>query len=299
MTSPAAPPRPRRSALYLPASNARAIEKARGLDADVVILDLEDAVAPEAKAVARDAAVAAVAAGGFGRREVVIRVNGLDTPWGEDDLAAVAGSRAAAVLFPKVEDARSLREWIRGLDQAGGHGLPVWVMAELPQAVLAMDSIASLAPRVAVIVMGTADLARALRLPVDPARTGLLPALSACVVAARARGLDILDGIFADLRDEDGLRAACRQGRSLGFDGKTLIHPAQIAAANEAFGVSAAAAADAARVLAAWESAAAGGSAIAVLDGRMIERLHAEDARRALALHEAVQRGSTGRDEKA
>jgi citrate lyase subunit beta/citryl-CoA lyase len=290
MSIHAATPRPRRSALYLPASNARAIEKARGLDADVVILDLEDAVAPEAKAGARAAAVAAVAAG-FGHREAVIRVNGLDTPWGAEDLAAVAASRAAAVLFPKVADGRSLREAIRRLDQAGGATLPVWAMAELPQAVLAMDAIAGLAPRVAVIVMGTADLAKALRLPADPARLGLLPALGACVLSARAHGLDILDGIFADFRDDTGLRESCRQGKALGFDGKTLIHPAQIAAANEAFGVSAADAADAARVVAAWESAAAEGRAIAVLDGRMIERLHADDARRLLALHEAGRRG--------
>lgn len=278
-------PRLRRSALYLPASNARALDKARSLPADVVIVDLEDAVAPEAKDAARSAAVAAAAAGGYGRRELVIRVNGLDTPWGVADLEAVARSQAQAVLFPKVRDARELREWIRRLDQAGGLHLPVWIMAELPQTVLAIDAIASLAPRVAVTVMGTADLGRALRLPPDPERTGLIPALSQCVLAARARGLDILDGIFTDLRDEPGLRVACRQGKALGFDGKTLIHPAQIAAANETFGVSAETAAEAARVVAAWEAAAAAGKGIAVLEGRMVERLHAEEAHRLLALH--------------
>jgi len=292
-------PRPRRSALYLPASNPRAVEKARTLDVDVVILDLEDAVAPEAKAAAREAAVAAVAAGGFGHREVVIRVNGPDTPWGTEDVAAVARSRAAAILFPKVTAGRGLRESIRAVDQAGGTGLPVWAMAELPQAVLAMDGICGLAPRLAVIVMGTADLAKALRLPPDPGRLGLLPALSGCVMAARAHGLDILDGIFADLRDETGFREACLQGKALGFDGKTLIHPAQVAAANDVFGVSAGSAADAARVVAAWEAAAAAGRAIAVLDGRMIERLHAEEARRVLALHEAVRRGVPGREQQA
>lgn len=292
-------PRPRRSALYLPASNPRAVEKARTLDVDVVILDLEDAVAPDAKAAARDAAVAAAAAGGFGHREVVIRVNGTDTPWGAEDIAAVARSRADAILFPKVTDGRGLREAIRAVDQAGGPGMPAWAMAELPEAVLAMDAIAGLAPRLAVVVMGTADLAKALRLPADPTRLGLQAALSGCVMAARAHGLDILDGIFADLRDETGFREACLQGKALGFDGKTLIHPAQVAAANEVFGVSAGTAADAARVVAAWEAAAAAGRAIAVLDGRMIERLHAEEARRVLALHEAVRRAVPGREQEA
>ncbi len=176
------------------------------------------------------------------------------------------------VLFPKIEGGVALRSAIRLLDQAGGSHLPVWVMAELPQAVLAIDTIASLAPRVTVIVMGTADLASALRLPADPQRLGLLAALSHCVLAARARGLDILDGIHADLRDEAGLLQACRQGKALGFDGKTLIHPGQIVIANEVFGVSADAAAAAARVIAAWESAALAGQGIAVLDGRMVER---------------------------
>ncbi len=279
--------RPRRSALYMPGANDRALAKARTLPADVIIMDLEDAVAPEAKAEARTRVAQALAAGGYGSRELVVRVNGLDTPWGADDLAAVAGMPARAVLLPKVEDGPQLRETIRRLDQAGGGHLPVWVMAELPQAILAIEAIAGLAPRVAAIVMGTADLGRALRLPADPVRTGLLGALGQCLLAARARGLDILDGVFPDLRDEAGLRAECRQGKALGFDGKTLIHPGQIAAANEIFGVSAEEAAAAERLLTAWESAAARGQGIAVLDGRMVERLHAEEARRLLALHRA------------
>lgn len=292
-------PRPRRSALYMPGSNARALEKARTLDADVVILDLEDAVAPEAKPAARQAVVQALMQGGYGEREVVVRINALDTPWGAEDLVAVAGSKADAVLLPKVEDGRQLRETLRRLDQAGGTRLPAWVMAELPSAVLAVESIASLAPRVAVIVMGTADLARAMRLPADPQRLGLLPALSGCVLAARAQGLDILDGIFTDFRDEQGLRAACRQGKALGFDGKTLIHPSQTGAANEIFGVSDEEAAAAARVIAAWEAAAATGQGIAVLDGRMVERLHAEEARRLLGLREAIGRRTGRGDRKA
>lgn len=286
-------PRPRRSALYMPGANERALAKARTLAADVIIMDLEDAVAPEAKAQARDRVAQAVVAGGYGSREVVVRINGLDTPWGADDLHALAGLRADAVLLPKVADGPQLRETIRRLDQAGGGHLPVWVMAELPEAVLAIEAIAALAPRVAVIVMGTADLGKALRLPADPTRTGLLGALGQCLLAARARGLDILDGIFADFRDEAGLRAECRQGKALGFDGKTLIHPDQIAAANGIFGVSAEQAAAAGRLLAAWESAAARGQGIAVLDGRMVERLHAEEARRLIALHRA---GSVAHD---
>lgn len=280
-------PRPRRSALYMPGSNDRALAKARTLPADVIIMDLEDAVAPEAKAQARTRVAQALGAGGYGSREIVVRINGLDTPWGTDDLAAVAGMPAHAVLLPKVGDGPQLRETIRRLDQAGGGQLPVWVMAELPQAILAIEAIAGLAPRVAVIVMGTADLGRALRLPADPMRTGLLGALGHCLLAARAQGLDILDGVFPNLRDEAGLRAECRQGKALGFDGKTLIHPGQLAAANEIFGVSADEAVDAGRLLAAWESAAARGQGIAVLDGRMVERLHAEEARRLLALYRA------------
>lgn len=280
--------RPRRSALYMPGSNARAIDKARSIGADAIIFDLEDAVAPEAKAAARQQVLNALAAGGYGHREVVVRVNGLDTPWGAQDIAAAAGSGADAVLLPKIESAGELRQAIALLDRHGGARLPVWVMAEMPKAVLAIDEIASLAPRLAVIVMGTADLARALRLPAGADRIGLLAPLSRCVLAARARGLDILDGVFTSLRDAAGLRASCQQGRALGFDGKTLIHPDQVGVANEAFGVSAQQAADAARIAAAWESAAAAGRGIAVVDGHMVEKLHAEEARRMLALHAAV-----------
>lgn len=281
--------RPRRSALYMPGSNSRALEKARTLPADALILDLEDAVAPEAKLIAREQVLAAVETGDYGHREVVIRVNGLDTPWGAGDIAAVARSGAHAVLFPKIAAADELREAIRLLDRHGGEHLPVWVMAELPRAVLAIDEITRFAPRLAVIVMGTADLARAMRLPMGADRIGLLAPLSHCVLAARARGLDILDGVYTDLRDSAGLRASCQQGRALGFDGKTLVHPDQVAIANEVFGVSPEQAAAAARIVATWESAAAAGRGIAVLDGRMVERLHAEEARRMLALHTAVR----------
>jgi len=273
--------------LYLPASNARAVEKARSLAADAVILDLEDAVLPESKLAARAAAVAAVDAGGFGRREVVIRVNGLDTAWGADDLAAVARSAATAVLIPKVASAAGLAQAVARLDAAGGGRIDVWAMAELPAAVLALDAIAAANPRLRVVAMGTADLCKAMRVPADPDRSALLPALALCLLAARARGLDILDGVHTDLRDTTGYRSACEQGKALGFDGKTLIHPSQIPVANEVFGVSAEAAAEAARLIAVWEAAAADGRGIALLDGRMVEGLHAEEARRVLALRAA------------
>lgn len=289
--------RPRRSALYMPGSNVRALEKARTLPADVIIMDLEDAVAPAAKAAARDAVIQALAAGGYGQREIVVRINGLDTEWGSADLDAVAHSRADAVLVPKVSSTGSLREIISRLDERGASTLPVWAMAETPEGVLGIEAIAALAPRLAVLVMGTADLARALRLPADPARLGLLPALGQCLLAARTRGLDILDGIFTDFRDEPGFRAACKQGKALGFDGKTLIHPSQVATANEIFGVSAAEAAAAANVVAAWQAAAAAGHGIAVLDGRMIEQLHAEEASRLLALQKACASPTQGHDE--
>lgn len=273
--------------MYLPASNARAVEKARSLAADAVILDLEDAVLPESKLAARAAAVAAVDAGGFGRREVVIRVNGLDTAWGADDLAAVARSAATAVLIPKVASAAGLAQAVARLDAAGGGRIDVWAMAELPAAVLALDAIAAANPRLRVVAMGTADLCKAMRVPADPDRSALLPALALCLLAARARGLDILDGVHTDLRDTTGYRSACEQGKALGFDGKTLIHPSQIPVANEVFGVSAEAAAEAARLIAVWEAAAADGRGIALLDGRMVEGLHAEEARRVLALRAA------------
>lgn len=291
-----APIRPRRSVLYVPGANARALGKCRNLPADGLILDLEDAVLPGSKATARAAVLAALAEGGFGQREVVVRVNGPDTAWGADDLAACARAGAAAILLPKVESAAAVRDAVAALERHGAPGhLALWVMAETPRGILAIEEITAASPRLAVVVMGTADLARALRLEPGPDRAGLLPALGRCLLAARARGLDILDGVYPDLADSQGFAASCRQGKALGFDGKTLIHPGQIPAANEVFGVSAAEAAGAAELIAAWESAAASGQGIAVLRGRMVEQLHAEEARRVLALHGAIARiGSAG-----
>ncbi|MEO8225195.1 MAG: CoA ester lyase [Gammaproteobacteria bacterium] len=275
----------RRSALYVPGSNARALAKAATLPADVLILDLEDAVLPEAKVAARDGVRALVEAGAFGQREVIVRINGPETPWGPDDLRAAAGCGADGILLPKVEHATTVTGVARSLEQLGAAGnLRLWVMAETPRGVLGMAAITGASPRLAAVVVGTADLAKALRLPGSPGREGLQTALEQCVLAARASGLDILDGVFADLADNAGFLAECRQGRLLGFDGKTVIHPGQISPANEAFGVSADEARAAAELIAGWEAAGAG---VALVNGRMVERLHVDEARRRLALHRA------------
>lgn len=283
--------RPRRSVLYLPGSNQRALAKATGLATDALIIDLEDAVAPDAKLQARTAALAAIRAAGFGQREVVLRVNGLDTPWGADDLAAAAASGADAVLLPKIDDATALQAAASLLRKSTAPDqLALWVMAETPAAILNIAEIARADPTLAVIVMGTSDLGKALRLPADPLRLGLQAALGQCLLAARAAGLDILDGVFGDLGDEAGFKESCLQGKALGFDGKTLIHPRQIATANEVFGVSEAELTRARRILAAWENAAAAGQGIAVVDNQMIESLHADEARRLLELHAAISK---------
>ncbi len=283
------PIRPRRSVLFVPGSNARALDKARGLPADGLIMDLEDAVAPGAKQQAREQVLAAIRRGGYGHRELVVRCNGHDTPWYDDDLAAAATSGADAVLLPKVSAAVQVRDAAESLRRHGAPpDLALWVMAETAAAILAIEAIAAADPALAVIVMGTSDLGRELRIEPDRERRGLLLALSLCVLAARAQGLDILDGVFGELADAEAFREACEQGKALGFDGKTLIHPAQIDVANEVFGVSPEALRRARETIAAWEAAAARGDGIAVLDGRMIESLHAEAARRTLALAAAI-----------
>lgn len=280
----------RRSVLYMPGSNARALEKARTLPADALILDLEDAVAPDAKPAARQAVVQAIAAGGYGKRELVIRVNGAETPWGAEDIAAAAASGADAVLFPKVEDAGAFLNYVSALERHGApHGLRFWAMIETPRAILEIERICAATVHPHVLVMGTEDLSKALRVDARPPRTALIPALSHCLIAARARCLDILDGVYTDLADAAGYAESCRQGKALGFDGKTLIHPGQIQTANEVFGVSAAEAAAAAEIIHAWEIAAAQGKGVAVVRGRMVEHLHVAEARRLLDLHAAIQ----------
>ena len=283
--------KPRRSVLYMPGSNMRALDKARTLPADALIMDLEDSVAPDAKSAARENVIAALQAGGYDNRELVIRINALHTPWGKKDLIAAATAAADAVLVPKLDDAAELNKVVDLLEINGApKQLKVWAMAETPQAMININSIARADARLSVLVMGTSDLARALRVPADSDRSGLLAALSGCVLAARAYGIDILDGVYTNLADSEGFQKSCDQAKTLGFDGKTLIHPSQIEVANKVFGVSAEKLAHASEVIAAWDAAAEKGRGIAVLNGQMIEKLHADDARRVLALNVAISR---------
>lgn len=280
--------RPRRSVLYMPGSNVRALEKARSLPADALILDLEDAVAPAQKAQARANVVEAVNSGAYSRRELVIRINALATEWGEQDLRAVAGSRAAAVCLPKVETAEQVRDVAQKLDAYGAADMAIWAMLETPRGILQVNAVAGSHPRLAVLVMGTSDLAKELRVPHTPDRLGFLASLSACVLAARAHGLDVLDGVHLDINDEVGLRAVCEQGRALGFDGKTLIHPGQIEAANVAFGSDQATIDRSRRILEVWAQAEREGLGVALLDGKLVENLHAAEARRVLAIADVI-----------
>ena len=281
--------RPRRSVLYMPGSNARALEKARTLPADALILDLEDAVAPDAKESAREQVAAALRAGGYGSRETVIRVNGLATPWGHADLVAAATAGADAVLLPKVESADAVRHAEAVLDQAGAPAdLPLWCMLETPRGMLHAGEISAAGPRLGGLVMGTSDLAKELHAAHTPLRLPLITALGLCLLAARAHGLAILDGVFLDLQDEAGFAAACRQGRELGFDGKTLIHPKQIEPANQAFAPDAAEVAQARRIIDAHAEAMRQGRGVVVVDGRLIEHLHVAEARRQVELAEAI-----------
>jgi citrate lyase subunit beta/citryl-CoA lyase len=282
---------PRRSALYVPGANARAMDKAAGIAADALILDLEDSVAPEAKDAAREAVATAVASRRYGRREVVVRINGIDTAWAEADFAAVAALLPDAVLVPKVDSATDIARVNSALSKAGGRGLPVWAMIETPAAVLNAAEIAD-APGVACLVAGMNDLASALHARIQPGRAGLVPHLARIVLAARAHGRAALDGTFNDIRDAAGFRAECVEGRDMGFDGKTLIHPKQIAVANEVFSPSPDEVERARRVIAAHVEALGAGRGLAVLDGQLVENLHAEEARRVIALAEAIASGA-------
>ena len=273
----------------MPAANERALEKAKTLMADSIIFDLEDAVAPDAKDAARDAACAAAASGDYGRREVTIRCNGLDTPWGASDLAAIATSTAAAVVVPKVSSAGYIDEISAHLDAAAApQTMTVWAMIETPTAILDARLIAA-HPRVSVLVMGTNDLARELRAPLLPGRRALQVHLANALLAARESGKVILDGVYNDVRDSEGFRAECAQGVELGFDGKTLIHPGQIDIANEAWAPSDAEIDDARRVIAAFDEAVAAGRGVVTVDGRMIENLHVANAQRTLAIADAIR----------
>jgi citrate lyase subunit beta/citryl-CoA lyase len=285
--------RPRRSVLYMPGSNARAIEKARTLPVDGVILDLEDAVAPEAKEQARAQVAEAVKAGGFGGREVFIRVNGIDTPWHADDLSAAAHAAPDAVLVPKISHPEQL-EMIgrRLLDMHIDRKTRVWAMIETPLAIFNILAIAEEArdseSRLSGLVMGTNDLAKETRARFVPGRAPMLPWLATCVLAARHHGIDILDGVYNDLGDTEGFERECIQARDMGFDGKTLIHPNQVAACNTAFSPGADEVAQARKIIAAFGQLENKDKGVVQVDGRMVERMHAEMARRTVAIAEAI-----------
>ena len=279
--------RPRRSVLYLPASNARAVEKARTLPCDAVILDLEDAVAPDAKPAARQAAVDAVRTGGFGRRELAIRVNSVGTEWHEADLAAACTAGPDAVVVPKVDSAETVRALAAAFETYGAPArTALWAMVETPTAVLHAAEIASASDRLAVLVMGTNDLVKELGVEHVPGRLPLQTSLGLTVLGAKAAGVVVLDGVYNDLSNSDGYLDECRQGRALGFDGKTLIHPKQVAAANATYAPSPEAVEDARGLLKAWR--AGGGAGVVTYRGRMVENLHVSTAERVLAFHDAI-----------
>jgi citrate lyase subunit beta/citryl-CoA lyase len=289
MSSPTPNPAQRlRSALYMPGANERALVKAHDIPADALILDLEDAVAPSAKADARARVCAAAASGAYGSRTVTIRVNGIATEWHRDDVAAAAQAGPHAIVVPKVGDASDVHGVEKLLSKGGAPDRTrIWAMLETPAAILRAAEIAAASERLEVLVMGTNDLAAELYADVaaaDPPRGPLLAALSACVLAARATGRTILDGVYNDVRDPEGFAAECRQGRAYGFDGKTLIHPSQVEPCNEAFSPSAEEIEYAHRVIEAFEEAERAGSGVVTVDGRMIENLHVATARRVLAL---------------
>jgi citrate lyase subunit beta / citryl-CoA lyase len=288
--------RPRRSVLYLPASNARALEKAKTIPCDALILDLEDAVAPDAKPAARAAACSAATSGEYGAREVTIRVNGADTEWHADDLEAACAAGPDAIVVPKVDSAEAVLALAGAMTSYGApEHTRLWAMVETPRAMLHAEEIAAAHERLTVLVMGTNDLAKELYAEHVPGRRPLLAGLGLALLAARATGRSILDGVYNDVQDRDGFLAECRQGRELGFDGKTLVHPGQVEGANAAFAPSEEAVEDARGIVQAWEEGA--GSGVVTYRGRMVENLHVDTARRTLAMHEAIT--ERGRSESA
>lgn len=280
--------RPRRSVLYMPGSNARALEKARTLSADALILDLEDAVAPEAKETARAQVCEAVKARGFGQREVAIRINALATAWGAADLAAAAQARPDAILIPKVSSPADLALVDQHLTGTPGASIALWAMMETPLAILNAGAIAGAGGRLACLVMGTNDLIKEFRGRHTADRQNLSAALGLSVAAARAYGLGIIDGVYNDIADADGFLATCRQARAFGFDGKTLIHPSQLAPCNEVFAPAKEEVEAARKILAAFELPENRDKGAIALDGHMVERLHAEIARNTVALADAI-----------
>ena len=283
--------RPRRSCLYMPGANTRALEKARGLRADTLILDLEDAVAPDAKDEARATIAAAVTEGGYGAREIVVRMNGLDTDWGRDDLKMAVEVGAHALLAPKVESAADIKRLNEALDAAGApSGMALWVMIEMPLAILNIREIAAAAAdtRLTTFVMGTNDLAKEYRARMTPDRLAFQTALQLSVAAARAYGVHAIDGVYNDIKNEDGFIAECEQGRDLGFDGKTLIHPSQLETANRVFAPSPHDVEQAHAVIAAFADPENAGKGVLKVNGKMTELLHLEEARRTVEMNEAI-----------
>ncbi|MCZ6831123.1 MAG: CoA ester lyase, partial [Gammaproteobacteria bacterium] len=270
--------------------NQRAMDKARDLPCDAVVFDLEDAVAPAAKVVAREQVLAQIQAGGYGARKLVVRANSIDSPWGEDDLKALALSGIGTICLPKIDSVEQLQRCSERLADGGAPDeLTLWGMIETPQGVANVEAIATSGGRLQALLMGTTDLANELRVPHRADRLGLLFALSRCVNAARMAGIVILDSVFLKLQDAEAFRADCEHGKALGFDGKTLIHPSQIEAANEVYGLQAEQVEHARRVIDVWQAALAEGKGVAVLDGKLVETMHVEDAHRILVLARSLE----------
>jgi citrate lyase subunit beta / citryl-CoA lyase len=281
--------RPRRSVLYMPGANERALEKAATLPADALILDLEDAVAPDAKPAARERVCEAATSGRYRQREVAIRINGIGTPWHDDDLRAVGAARPVAVVVPKVDSAEAVNAIVKGLEAGGAPDhTAIWAMVETPVAMLHAEEVAAASERLTVLVMGTNDLAKELRAEHVPGRAPLLGGLGLALLVARATGKVILDGVYNDIKDAEGFEAECVQGRQMGFDGKTLIHPSQVEPCNRVFAPTDDEVARAERIIAAFEEAEAEGRGVVTVDGRMVENLHVEEARRTLAVTSAI-----------
>ena len=279
---------PLRSVLYMPSSNERALEKAKSIACDGLILDLEDAVAPDAKPAARESAAAATASGDYGRRTVTIRVNGLGTQWHDDDIVAASQAGPAAIVVPKVDSADDVARLVTAMEKAGApdHTL-LWAMVETPVAILDALAIARSSERIGAFVLGTNDLVKELYAEHVPGRAPILPSLHTALLAGRAAGIAVIDGVYNDVKDTEGFLAECEQGRQMGFDGKTLIHPGQVEGANRAFAPSEQAVEDARGLIAAWEDGK--GAGVVTFNGRMVENLHVESARRTLAIDEAIR----------
>lgn len=280
---------PRRSVLYMPGANARALEKAKELPTDAVIFDLEDAVAPDAKQTAREQVVAAVESKAYGYREIVVRVNGLDTEWGADDVAAIAAIGPDAMLFPKISSADDVKAAVGAMKKAGApDSTDMWAMIETPTAFLHAEEIAAADPRLVCFVMGTNDLAKDLHANHTELRLPMITGLGLALLAGRAHGLTLLDGVYNDIQNTDGFRSECVQGNNLGFDGKTLIHPSQLEPCNDVYGPSDAQLEEARAIIEGFEEAQKAGKGVVTVNGRMIENLHVEHAKRQVAMAHAI-----------